>query len=288
MKNKILLQALILGAGQVGGKILALIFLFRFAQDVKPIGLHLYTYAYIPFSLFLDCSSWGIIPGVSKCIAKLLADKENKKVYYALKSGTIFCILIGIIFFILLNIFNEKILAVSLYKGYTEEEYSIILKHLKIASFSLFIFPLLSFYKGYLQGYLKMLPSAIAILTENLTRLILYIYISKTINVDLIQKVFLCNFIAYGVSLFSIFLFVLKDYFKKKESFGFIPVLLKISLPFGMVTMFFTFYQLIDSITLSSLGVEGHIYTAYMFETIRLIFIPIVFAQSVGGVLNPK
>ncbi len=288
MRNKVLLQALILGAGQVGGKILSLIFLFKFAQDVKPIGLYLYTYAYIPFSLFLDISAFGLIPGVAKCVSKLFGNQENNKIHFLLKRGTFFSLFLGIVFFVLLNLFNDKILAVSLYKGYTEEEYSIILGHLKLSSFTLFIYPLISFYKGYLQGKLKMLPTAIAILAENLCRVLLYLYISKTIDIYLIRKVFICNFISYFVSFLILFIFVCKDYFKQKERFNAIYTLLKISLPFGMVTMFFTFYQLIDSITLSSLGIESHIYTAYMFETIRLIFIPIVLAQSVGGALNPK
>ena len=288
MRNKVLIQALILGTGQVGGKILSLIFLFKFAQDVKPIGLYLYTYAYIPFSLFMDLSAFGLIPGVAKCVSKLLGSREENKIHYLLKNGTFFSLVLGIVFFIGLNLFNDKILAVSLYKGYTEEEYSIILNHLRIASYTLFIYPLISFYKGYLQGHLKMLPTAIAILAENLCRVLLYLYISKTIDISLIRNVFICNFISYLVSLILLFFFVCRDYFKRKDRFNAIYTLLKISLPFGMVTMFFTFYQLIDSITLSSLGIESHVYTAYMFETIRLIFIPIVLAQSVGGALNPK
>ena len=288
MRNKVLIQALILGTGQVGGKILSLIFLFKFAQDVKPIGLYLYTYAYIPFSLFMDLSAFGLIPGVAKCVSKLLGSREENKIHYLLKSGTFFSLFLGIVFFIGLNLFNDKILAVSLYKGYTEEEYSIILNHLRIASYTLFIYPLISFYKGYLQGHLKMLPTAIAILAENLCRVLLYLYISKIIDISLIRNVFICNFISYLVSLILLFFFVCRDYFKRKDRFNAIYTLLKISLPFGMVTMFFTFYQLIDSITLSSLGIESHVYTAYMFETIRLIFIPIVLAQSVGGALNPK
>ena len=159
MKNKVWIQAFILGIGQVGGKILSLIFLFRFAGDIRPFGLYLYTYAYIPFSLFLDLSAFGLIPGVAKGVSKLLADRNDKKVYYILKIGTVFCFCLGILFFLFLNIFNEKILAVTLYKGYTEEEYGIILEHLKLSSITLFIFPLLSFYKGYLQGKFQMLPS---------------------------------------------------------------------------------------------------------------------------------
>lgn len=285
MKNKLLLGALILGFGQVGGKILSLIFIFRLAQDLKPIGLHLYTYAYIPFSLFLDLSAFGLIPGVSKCISRLEVDDKKR---YLLKAGSVFSLVLGVIFYLLLNFFNEKILGASLYNGYTNEEYTIILNHLRIASLSLFIYPLTSFYKGYIQGYQKMMPSAIAILLENIARILLYLYISKNVDNTTISKVFICNFISYSLALAFLFFYVVRDYFKPKIKFKAITAILNTAIPFGIVTLFFTFYQLIDSITLSSLGIESHIYTAYMFETIRLIFIPIVLAQSVGGAINPK
>lgn len=288
MKNKVLIQALILGVGQVGGKILSLIFLFRLAQDFQGGGLYLYTYAYVPFSLFLDLSAFGLIPGVAKCVARLYGGQKENKIRYMLKSGSIFCIFIGIIFFILLNIFNEKILAVSLYKGYTTEEYTIILKHLKIASLSLLIYPITCFYKGYIQGHLRMLPSALSILLENMVRVVLYLVISKNISIGVMKQVFYINFISYASSLLFLFFFVVRDYFKEKEKYPAILDMLKIALPFGMVTLFFTFFQFIDTVTLPSLGLESRVYTAYMFETIRLIFIPIVLSQSVGGALNPK
>lgn len=285
MRNKIFLKALILGVGQVGGKIISLIFIFKLARDLKPVGLNLYTYAYIPFSLFLDLSAFGLIPGISKLVAML--DSDNKR-RYVLKVGSILSIVIGIIFFILLNLFNENILGVSLYSGYTVEEYKMILNHLKLASLSLLIFPLLSFYKGYLQGYQKMLSSSICILLENIIRISLYLFISKKIDNTTISKIFICNFISYAIVLILLFIILAKEYFKNTEKFNALFSILKTTLPFGIVTLFFTFYQLIDSITLSSLGVDGQIYTSYMFETIRLIFIPIVLAQSVGGAINPK
>ena len=54
MKNKLFIQGLILAVGQICGKIFSLMFIFLLAQRLKSIGLYLYTYAYIPFSLFLD------------------------------------------------------------------------------------------------------------------------------------------------------------------------------------------------------------------------------------------
>lgn len=101
MERKTIQQALILGIGQLTGKILSLIFLFRFANDLGSSGLTLYTYAYIPFSIFADLSAFGLIPGTSKAISRLIADNEKEKAYYLLKKGTFVCLAIGMIFFCL-------------------------------------------------------------------------------------------------------------------------------------------------------------------------------------------
>lgn len=288
MRHKVILNALILGTAQLGGKILSLIFLFKFASDIKDIGLYYYTYAYIPFSLFLDLSAFGLIPGVSKYVSCLISKNEFKKVNYLLKVGSYFSLFLGLIFFLLINFFNNSILSISLFEGYTNEQYNIILKNLQLASYSIIIFPLNSFYKGFLQGHLRMLPSATAILLEHISRLLLYLLLIEDININVISLVFKINFLSYSLSTLALLFFILPIFLKPKERFHALSNLYKMAIPFGIVTMFFTFYQLVDSITLASLGLEGNIYTAYMFETIRLIFIPIVFAQGVGGALNPK
>lgn len=290
MQKKTLQQALILGFGQITGKILSLIFLFRFANDLGSSGLAFYTYAYIPFSIFSDLSAFGLIPGTSKAVAKLIGDNEEEKAYYLLKRGTIFSLLVGICFFFFMLFFSRQILSVSLFDGYDAAGFEQIRANLLLASISLFVIPLLHFSKGFLQGLMKMYPSCFAIILENVVRLLLYIvFIPRMESVEnIIHTIFLIYFSGYLSSLLFILLFTRKYYFSKKNRFQALQYLLKISLPYGIATMFFTIYQLVDSITLSVLmPIEGY-YTAYMFETIRLIFLPIILAQALGGALNPR
>ncbi|MDE5715494.1 MAG: oligosaccharide flippase family protein [Anaeroplasmataceae bacterium] len=289
MRDKTLLQALILGVGQVAAKILSLAFLFRFANDLGKNGMSLYVFAYVPFSLFADLSCFGLIPGTSKLVSKMLGEKENAKISYLLKKGTIYCIIAGICFFLFMLFFSRQILSVSLFDGYTEETFKVVRTNLLFASISLFIIPLLNFYKGFLQGHLIMYPSCISIIIENITKLVLYIFAVHFLrNMNLIYVVFIIYFLGYVLGLIVLFIKVFPFYKQKSEKFHSIPTLLKTSIPFGIATMFFTIYQFIDSLTLSLLlPIEGY-YTAYMFETVRLIFFPIVIAQALGGVLNPK
>lgn len=290
MKNKTALQAMILGFGQITGKIISLIFLFRFSNDLGSSEMTYYTYAFIPFSIFADLSAFGFIPGTSKATAQLIADKEDAKANDLLRKGTVFSLVIGGCFFIFLFLFSNQILSVSLFDGYTEDSFNQIKHNLFLASLSLFVIPLSQFYKGFLQGHLKMYPSCLSIVFENLTRLILYILIVGRIldPMDRIHSVFLIHFSAYFVSLVFLFGFVFSYYRQPRKRFHSLSYWFKITIPYGMTTMFFTIYQLVDSITLSFLLPTEGIYTAYMFETVRLIFLPIVLAQSLGGALNPK
>lgn len=290
MERKTIQQALILGIGQLTGKILSLIFLFRFANDLGSSGLTLYTYAYIPFSIFADLSAFGLIPGTSKAISRLIADNEKEKAYYLLKKGTFVCLAIGMIFFLFMLFFSRQILSVSLFEGVEHASFEQIRGNLLWASISLFVIPLLHFSKGFLQGFMKMYPSCFAIILENLVRVVLYIVFIPHIKQpnDIIHTVFLISFSGYGSSLLFILFFTFRYYRKKKQKFKAITYLYKIAIPYGCTTMFFTIYQLVDSITLSILLPKEGYYTAYMFETVRLIFFPIVLAQALGGALNPR
>ena len=179
MKDKTLLQALILGVGQVGAKILSLVFLFRFANDLGKSTMSLYAFAYVPFSLFADLACFGLIPGTSKLVSKLLGQNDEEKVNYLLKRGTLYCIIAGIFFFLFMLFFSRQILSVSLFDGYDEATFETVRTNLLMASLSLFVLPLLHFYKGFLQGHFIMYPSCISIILENVVKLVLYIVLAK-------------------------------------------------------------------------------------------------------------
>lgn len=289
MRDKTLLQALILGLGQVGAKILSLIFLFRFSNDLGKEAMSLYVYAYVPFSIFADLSCFGLIPGTSKLVSRLKGEGEEDKINYLLKRGTIYSLIAGVGFFLFMLFFSRQILSVSLFDGYDNETFEGVRTNLLFASLSLFVIPIINFYKGFLQGHLIMYPSCISIITENVIKITLYVLLSRYLHdINTIQLVFIIYFSSYFISLIILLVFVFPFYFKKKLKFKAVINLLSTSIPFGIATMFFTIYQFIDSITLSILlPIEGY-YTAYMFETIRLIFFPIVIAQALGGALNPK
>ena len=288
MKNKELLKTLTFAVGQVFSRILSLLFIFILSNKMKSIGLIYYSYAYIPYSIFSDLSAFGLIPGVSSLTARLHSENKVGKKYYLFKIGTLYSIFLGIAFFLLLNLFSHKILSISLSDISDSYDYSVIINNIRIASYSLFFIPLISFYRGYLQGHLKIVPTVLALVGENLFKIILLLVFVKEASIKSISDALYFNFYGYGFSLIILFFFVYMDYFKKTTRYNAVYSIIESSIPFGVVTLFFTFYTFIDSLTLSAIGINGDIYTAYMFEAIRIIFLPITIAQSLGGFLNPK
>lgn len=275
---------IILILANIFSKMLFILFLYYLSFDTINIGLKYYTYAYIPYSIFLDLSSFGIMPGVAKLISK----EEIKKQYYILKIGTIYTIILGIVFFVLLNITKDFILSHTI-SDLSINEINAINNNLIIASITITLYPIINFYKGYLQGTLKYLPSGISILLESSTRVTFYFLIRNNItNYNDFYKIYIINLLSYMVSLLPLIIFIFKYYFKRHYKHKCLFKIIKHTIPFGIVTLFFTFYQLIDSLMLINLGISDEIYMAYMFESIRLIFIPISISTAIGSILNPK
>lgn len=288
VRNKTIFKTLTLITGQIGAKLLSLLFIYVLSKKMNNIGLFYYSYAFIPYSIFKDMSAFGLIPGVSSLTSKLISEENDNKVKYLLKIGTYYSIFLGVIFFILLNLFAKNILSISLENGYQDNNFNIILINIRVASLSLLIVPIINFYRGYLQGHLKMLPTALSLLLENLFKIILILSVINIFNFDNLRFALYFEFFGYILALIILFSFVYKDYKLKNERFNALYNIMKSTILYGIVTLFFTFYTFIDTLTLSGIGIESSVYTAYMFEAIRIVFLPVTLAQSIGAVLNPK
>lgn len=288
MRNKTIYNTLTLITGQIGSKLLSLLFIYILSKKMNNIGLFYYSYAFIPYSIFKDMSAFGLIPGISSLTSRLVSENNDVKVNYLLKVGTYYSIFLGILFFILLNIFGQSILSITLKDNYNNTDFNIILINIRMASLSILIVPIINFYRGYLQGHLKLLPTAISLILENLFKVILLITLINMFNFDNLKYALLFEFLGYIVTFLILFIFIYKGYFKKKERFNALYNIIKSTILYGIVTLFFTFYTFIDTLTLTNIGIESSIYTAYMFEAIRIVFLPITLTQSLGAVLNPK
>ncbi len=301
MKDNVKKNTLILSIAQIASKLFGFLFIFTFSKLFGSKGLAIYTYAYVPFSLFADISALGIVPGVSKVVSKLRTEEKNEEVSYFLKRGSLVLLIVGIVSFLLFFFSINLILKFSLPVNYDIEQIAYIKTAAQIISFALIISPLVSFYRGYLQGHLRMLSVGISILMEQLVKTFLFIFlIYKTIGLDNINYIdgakvaLMTGFIATASSLLVLFIAAFKYFKKTTIKYPVIKSIIKICIPFGLTTIFFSLYQAVDSSTLSRglsvFGVENidEYYSSYLFEVARIIFIPILFAQSLSASLMPE
>lgn len=286
MKDNSFKVSLVFAFSQVVGRILFLIYIFVFSRYAKSEGIDIYTKIYIPFSLLSDLAILGIFPGTSKIASSLKDDLERR---HFLKKGTILMILIGVFFFVLLEFNTEAFMALSL-----NQDPSLIYYGLKISAFSLLILPLLNFYRGYLQGSLKVYPQSISIIIEQGIRTILVLIIVlfiKPTTILFVDYVLVVSFSSCLISVLFLNIFLFKEYFKSSTKHNIVSELIKTCVPFGITTLFVTLYQTIDSVTLSkllSLSESKIYYSTYLYETQRLIFVPVIFAQAIAATIMPR
>ena len=70
--------------------------------------------------------------------------------------------------------------------------------------------------RGYLQGHLKMYPTAISLILENITKIVLYLFLIRSVDVtNIITLVFILYFLSYLVSMLILYICIKK--YKKLE-----------------------------------------------------------------------
>lgn len=304
--NKYLKDASILSIGILISRILGLIFVFPFSKIVGEEGVTLYSYAYVPYTLFLDISTLGIPIGISKLVSKYNSKNDTKNRDLVFKNAIIFMTIIGIILFILLNILAKKYASIII-GGNTN---SIDLKNtiivIRLISLSIPIIPLVSVLRGYMQGNLMYLPTSISQIFEQLFKVSIsligsYILVYK-FNLSYEYGVFISvfsTFIGSVVALIIVLIFYFKKYkfnFKEKLKLDkkVIKELLVISIPFGIFGITFGLFQFIDSLFFNTILINKGITNSKMYYGIinfniqKLIFIPISILLTLSQSILPR
>ena len=198
-KNSFIQGAFIATMGIVLSKILGIIYVIPFYAIIGNQGGALYGYAYSIYSIFLGISSAGIPLAMSKIISEY-----NVLGYYnakerAFKIGKKALTIIGVISFLVLMIFAKPLAILII--GNIEGGNSIqdITFVIRVISTAILIVPILSIYRGYLQGHRFITPTSVSQVLEQLVRVIIIVlgsYLSlKVFNLSLKTTV--------GISVFS-------------------------------------------------------------------------------------
>lgn len=298
MDKKLLKGTFVITFGILISKFLSLFFIFPFSHMVGPIGLSLYSYAYIPYTLFLDISTLGIPLGIAKVISMYGAMNKHNTIKKLLKVTLICMLFISIIAFLGLNLISGTYAKMVLGND-SINSYESVKKVINIISLAILIIPFVSVFRGYFQGKRKMFVLSISQIIEQVIRVSFILITSymfyqygyeKPVNMAVFAA-----FVAGLGSLLVLLIFFFKEKKEKsneevniKEAF---KLMLKYAIPFALVGLNLALYNLADSMFFNrayGLINSEEIYGIFSFEVQRLINIPIALAIGLSINIMPS
>src|SRR3954452_5786539 len=102
MQSKLLRGTFILTLGTILSKVIGLIYVIPFYQIVGKQGTQLYSFSYVPYTIFISIATAGVPLAVSKFISKYNALEEYAIGRKLFKSGLVMMLLTGIVAFLIL------------------------------------------------------------------------------------------------------------------------------------------------------------------------------------------
>ncbi len=275
--------------GIVISKILGMLYVVPFYSLIGDKGGALYGYAYNVYSIFLGISSAGIPLAISKIISEY-----NTLGYYdakerAFQLGKKVLNLVGVICFILLMIF-ARVFAIIIIKdvkgGNTIEEVTFVIRMISTA---ILVVPVLSIYRGYLQGHKFIAPTSVSQILEQIVRVTIIIagsFLSlKVFHLSLDTAVGIAVFSA-TVGAFVSYVYLLyvaksnKSELEKKvlkveepkiTNKEILQKIIYYAFPFIMIDVFKSLYNSVDVVMLVSVLVKGIGYSATDAEAIMSV-----------------
>jgi len=307
--------AMILSLSMFLVRVLGLLYVIPFQALVGATGLALYGYAYIPYSLLVSLSGLGIPGGIAKFIAKYNADSEYDTARKMFRFGMGFMVLLGLISFVVMYS-TAPFFARIVISG--EDMYNTVegvTTAIRMVSFAVIVVPPMSILRGFFQGNQDMGPTAVSQLVEQVVRILL-IVVGSFVVIQLLPGG--TTQMAVNVSVFAAFvasigaLIVLyRHWVRRKKAFdALLPLtkahpernilalfkeLLSYALPFAVLSLIVTWFQLVDLVTFNSAmlraGVEPYlteeIFGLYGTALLKIVMIPVSFAIAFGQPLMP-
>lgn len=198
-KNGFMEGAIIATIAIIISKVLGVLYVIPFYKIIGEQGGALYGYAYNIYNIFLIISSAGIPLAISKITSEYetLKEYDKKNEMYRISKKIVY--IFSIVAFILCFLFAKplaKLILGDLTGGNTIEDVSFVIRCI---SFALLVVPLLSIYRGYLQGHKYIEASSKSQVIEQIVR-IFFILVGSYLCI----KVFHLKITyAVGISVFS-------------------------------------------------------------------------------------
>ncbi|MEH7124149.1 polysaccharide biosynthesis protein [Bacillus sp. JJ1532] len=312
MSSKLLRGTFILTLGTIISKVLGLFYVIPFYHIVGDEGNALYTFAYIPYTIFISIATAGVPLAVSKFISKYNALEEYAVGRKLFKSGLLVMMGTGLIAFIALYLLAPLIAEISPHnESVTAENGATVIR---AVSFALILVPIMSLIRGFFQGHQSMGPSALSQVIEQIVR-ITFVLVGAYIVLHIMKGSLVT---AVSVATFAAFIGAIGGlasllwYWYKRRPYldelllndkGTMEISLKemykeiivYAAPFVFVGIANPLFQFIDQLTfdraMASIGLKDEAVTAFAvltFQTHKLVIIPVSLATAFSLTLVPS
>lgn len=283
-QNSFLNGAFVATMGIVITKVLGMLYVIPFYAIIGEQGGALYGYAYTIYLLFQSLSCAGIPNAISKIISEYETLGYSKAKEKAFKIGRRLAVFMGIFVFIILFLFAPiiaKAIIGDLTGGNTLSDVTYVIR---VIATAILVVPILSIYRGYLEGHKFITPTAISQVVEQVARIVVIIAGSyaalNVFHLSLTTAVGVATFGATAGALIG-YLYLLDKVFKHKKEINNITevkdepvistkeILGKIffyALPFIMIDVFKSAYNFVDMTTLVKTLVHSAGYTTVAAE----------------------
>jgi O-antigen/teichoic acid export membrane protein len=318
MSSKLLRGTFILTLGTIISKVLGLFYVIPFYAIVDDYGTALYSYSYIPYTIFISVATAGVPLAVSKFIAKYNALGEYAVGRKLFKSGVAVMLATGIISFLVMYFTAPGLAEVVMdSSGDQNEKISAadVATVIRAVSFALIVVPFMSLIRGFFQGHQSMGPSAVSQVVEQIVRIVFLLagafIVLNIMKGSMVTAVSVATFAAFIGALGS--LAVLGWYWVKRkphldellvEDKGTMDISLKdiykeillYAAPFVFVGIANPLFQFIDMMTftraMTSIGIAKDeavsAFSVLNFQTHKLVIIPVSLATAFSLTLVPS
>lgn len=311
--SKLLRGTFILTLGTFLIKFIGMIYTFPFYALVGAKGTALYTYGYVPYTLFISIATGGIPLAVAKFVSKYNAIEEYETSRRLFHASQILLLCTGIASFLILYTIAPIIAPIMIptdSKGNSVED---VVYVIRLVSTALIFVPSQSLYRGFFQGHQSTGPTTMSQLIEQVVRILFtlvgsYIII-KFLGGTITQAVGLSTFaatIGAVAGLVNLFWYWRK---RKPHLDELIPIskgvispsrkamfmeLFSYSIPYVFVGLAIPLYQLVDQFTYNrAMEAIGHkdiaetTLSMFIYTSHKLVMIPVSLATAFGLTLVP-
>lgn len=317
MSSKLLRGTFILTLGTIISKVLGLFYVIPFYAIVKDHGTALYSFSYIPYTIFISIATAGVPLAVSKFIAKYNALGEYAVGRKLFKSGIAVMLASGVLSFLVMYFSAPSLAELAISTGGEDVEVTAAeaTTVIRAVSFALIVVPFMSLIRGFFQGHQSMGPSAVSQVVEQIVRIGFLLagafIVLNLLDGSIVTAVSVATFAAFigalgGLGVLGWYWVKRKPHLDEllKEDKGTMDISLKniykeillYAAPFVFVGIANPLFQFIDMITFSrtmtSIGFTGNeanaAFSVLNFQTHKLVIIPVSLAMAFSLTLVPS